>query len=113
LIKKTDLGHESHGLFRKFAIIDTQNPAFQSAEKKVGMALRHSRNRKGTFILAKLQKKSIRENLIFDFEKADFVLRKILYSFPLIKPMPAYRWLKGSFIRYYDRNTAWAAGDKN
>jgi hypothetical protein len=77
------------------------------------MALRHSRNRKGSFILAKLQEKSIRENLIFDFEKDDFMLPKTLYSFPLIKPMPAHEWLKGSFIMYYDCNTAGAAGDKN
>ena len=77
------------------------------------MALRHSRNRKGTFILAKLQEKTIRETLIFNFEKYDFVLPKTLYSFPLIKPMPDYAWFKGSFIMCYDRNTACAAGDKN
>jgi hypothetical protein len=49
------------------------------------MALRHSRNRKGNLILAKLQEKSIRVNLIFDFEKDDFMLPKTLYSFPLIR----------------------------
>jgi hypothetical protein len=34
------------------------------------MALRHSRNRKGIFILTNFQKKSIGENMIFSFEKS-------------------------------------------
>jgi hypothetical protein len=48
------------------------------------MALRHSRNRKGTHILTKLQEKTIRETLIFNFEKYDFVLPKTLFSLTAI-----------------------------
>jgi len=42
----------------------------------MGMALRHSRNRKGIFILTNFQKKSIGENLILGFEKPYILFEK-------------------------------------
>jgi len=77
LIKKAPGPLKAKGLFRGFKL-SIRKTRFSISIKKVGMALRHSRNRKGIFILTNFQKKSIGENLILGFEKPYIFVRKTL-----------------------------------